>query len=152
MVAAWDARADSFAEIGKQYGTQPGFYLLVGPGWDGQIPDGISGTFRSPTELAAFCPRVFLNDTAEDRAAIQPLLNQVMVYPLSQFDGTLKTKDWKAVPTFPVPAGQGAAEIRWVDRAHFFDKLPAVLAAVPPLPGEKALLRIGGVGARCRRR
>jgi hypothetical protein len=33
VFAAWDARTDSFAELGKQYGTKPGFYLLVGPNW-----------------------------------------------------------------------------------------------------------------------
>ena len=70
VYAAWDARTDSFAQLGKQYGTKPGFYLLVGPNWNGKTPDGISGTFRSPTELAALCPRVFMDDTAEDRQAI----------------------------------------------------------------------------------
>jgi hypothetical protein len=144
VAAAWDARGDSFADVGKQYGSPPGFYLMIGPNWDGQVPGGITKVFRSPTELAAFCPRVFLNDTDEDRAAIQPILNQVMVYPLSQFDGTMKTKDWKAVPVYPVPEGAGAAEIRWVDPAAFFDQLPGVLAAIPPLPGEEALYALIG--------
>jgi hypothetical protein len=31
LQTAWDARTDSFAEIDQQYGTKPGFYLLVGP-------------------------------------------------------------------------------------------------------------------------
>ena len=48
-------------------------------------------------------PRIFLNDTPEDRAAIQPALSQILVYPLSQFDGTMKTKDWRKLPSFPVP-------------------------------------------------
>jgi hypothetical protein len=138
VYAAWDARTDSFAKLGKQYGTKPGFYLIVGPNWNGKTPDGIRGTFRSSTELAAFCPRVLLNDTPEDRVAIQPLLNQVMAYPLSEFDGKMKTMDWKKVPNFPVPGGsQGQEEIKWVVPEAFFDQLPAVLKKVPPLPGEE---------------
>jgi hypothetical protein len=137
VFAAWDARTDSFAKLGKQYGSKAGFYLMVGPNWNGKIPDGISGTFRSSTELAAFCPRVLLNDTTEDRQAIQPLLNQIIVYPLSEFDGKMKTKDWKKVPTFPVPGPQGQEEIKWVVPEAFFDQLPGVLDKVPPLPGEE---------------
>jgi hypothetical protein len=38
----YDARADQFGEIGKAYGTEPGFYLLVGPNWDGEVPEGIT--------------------------------------------------------------------------------------------------------------
>jgi len=42
VYAGWDARTDSFAELGKQYGTKPGFYLLVGPNWNGKVPESIS--------------------------------------------------------------------------------------------------------------
>jgi hypothetical protein len=105
VFAGWDARTDSFAQLGNQYGTKPGFYLMVGPRSNGKAPDGISGTFQSPTELAAFCPRVFLDDTDADRQAIQPVLNQVLAYPLNQFDGKMKTKDWKKAPSFPAPGG-----------------------------------------------
>ncbi|MGA7457092.1 MAG: DUF1254 domain-containing protein [Methyloceanibacter sp.] len=31
---ATDLRTDGFAELGAMYGTKPGFYLLVGPGWN----------------------------------------------------------------------------------------------------------------------
>lgn len=138
VYAAWDARSDAFARLGKQYGTKPGFYLMVGPHWNGNVPNGIAATFRSSTELAAFCPRVFLNDNDEDRRAIQPVLNQIMVYPLSQFDGKMKTIDWKKVPSFPVPK-QGEGEIQWVPPTAFFEQLPSVLKAVAPLPGEEGI-------------
>jgi hypothetical protein len=138
VIAGWDARTDSFAQLGKQYGTKPGFYLMVGPNWNGKVPDGVSGTFRSSTELVAFCPRAFLNDTDEDRQALQPIINQIVAYPLSEFDGKMKTKDWKKVPNFPAPPTQGAGEIVWVNPETFFDQLPGVLDKVPPLPGEEA--------------
>ncbi|MET4385246.1 hypothetical protein ABIB73_000981 [Bradyrhizobium sp. F1.4.3] len=136
VYAAWDARTDSFAEIGQQYGSKPGFYLLVGPNWTGKVPEGIIKTFRSSTELAALCPRVFLNDTAEDKRAVLPILSQVMAYPLSQFDGKMKTKDWTKVPHFPTPSGAESGEVKWVDPEKFFGELPDVLDRVPPLPGE----------------
>ncbi|MBJ2127294.1 DUF1254 domain-containing protein [Flavobacterium sp. IB48] len=139
VYAAWDARTDEFSKLGKQYGTKPGFYLMVGPNWKGKVPAGISGVFRSSTELAAFCPRVFLNDTDEDRKAIQPVLNQIMAYPLTEFDGKMKTIDWKKVPHFPVPGKSSDEEIQWVPAATFFDQLPDIMKKVPPLKGEESI-------------
>jgi hypothetical protein len=134
-----DHRTDSFASIGKQYGTKPGFYLLVGPNWNSNPPSGINAVYKSSTDLAAVFPRVFQDDTPEDKAAIQSLLRQIMVYPLTEFDGQMKTKDWSKAPSFPAPPGAGQGETKWVVPEKFFDQLPEVLQMVPPLPGEEAL-------------
>jgi len=75
----------------------------VGPNWKGEPPPGVTAVYRSPTDLCAIFPRVFQDDTPEDKAAIQPLLSQVIVYPLSEFDVTMKTKDWKTTPKLPAP-------------------------------------------------
>jgi hypothetical protein len=134
-----DHRTDSFYSIGKQYGSKPGFYLLVGRNWNDTVPAGITAVGRSSTDLVAIFPRVFQDDTAEDKAAIQSLLKQIMVYPLTEFDGQMKTKDWTKVPSFPAPAGAGKGETKWVVPEKFFDQLPEVLRVVPPLPGEEAM-------------
>ena len=133
-----DARTDSFGTIGQQYGTKPGFYLIVGPNWKGTVPAGITGVLHSPTDLVATFPRVFQDDTAEDKAAIQPLLNQIVAYPLAEFDGKMKTMDWKTTPDVPGPP-QSAGETKWVIPEKFFDELPVILKTVPPMPGEEAL-------------
>jgi hypothetical protein len=136
-----DARTDSFASIGKQYATKAGFYLLVGPNWKGDAPAGVNATYRSPTDLAAIFPRVFQDDTPEDKRAIQPLLSQIVIYPLSEFDGKMKTRDWTKTPSFPAPSG-GSGETKWVIPETFFDELPQVFKEIPPLPGEESLYRM----------
>ena len=78
--------------------------------------------FRSSTDLGAVFPRVFQDDTPEDKAAIQRVLNQVMVYPLTEFDGQMKTKDWSKAPSFPAPAGAGSGETKWVLPEKFFEQ------------------------------
>jgi hypothetical protein len=133
-----DQRTDGFASLGKMYGTKPGFYLLTGPDWKGAVPPGIAGVFRSPTNLGVVIPRVFVSDEAADKAAIQPLISQIAVYPLAEFDGKVKTTDWSKVPTFPNQSS-GEEETKWVIPEAFFDQLGAVLDEVPPLPGEEAL-------------
>ena len=58
-----DLRSDSFAELGKMYGSKPGFYLLVGPEWNGKVPEGITQVFRAKTNTGFVIPRVFQGDT-----------------------------------------------------------------------------------------
>jgi hypothetical protein len=146
VYALYDGRTDEFSEIGKPYGTKPGFYLIVGPDWKGATPAGINAVVRSSTELAFAAPRIFMDDTAEDRKAIQPVLNQIMFYPLSQFDGKMKTKDWSKIPNFPAPKTSDKGETKWVVPETFFDQLPEVMKDVPPVPGEEALYKwIGSV-------
>ena len=40
--ALYDARTDQFGKLGKPHDSKPGFYLLVGPNWNGKVPDGIT--------------------------------------------------------------------------------------------------------------
>jgi hypothetical protein len=139
VYAIYDARTDQFAEIGKPYKSQPGFYLLVGPNWKSEKPSGIQAVVRSPTELANAIPRVFMNDTVEDRKAIQPVINQIVAYPLKDFDGKMKTIEWAKAPTIQGPKSSGGGETVWVVPEKFFDQLGGVLDTVPPLPGEEAM-------------
>src|SRR6185312_11885153 len=128
---------DGVVQLGKMYGTTPGFYLLVGPNWHGDVPKGITKVFRASTNTGFVAPRIFQDDTAEDKKAIQSVLTQVMFYPLSDFDGTMKSYDWNKIPKVAA-AASGDAETRWVFPEKFFDELPAVFADAPPLPGEEA--------------
>jgi hypothetical protein len=131
-----DQRTDAFAEIGKMYGSRPGFYLLAGADWKGTVPNGVVGVFRASTHLGMVIPRVFMDDTDADRAAIQPVVNQIAAYPLSAFDGKMKTTEWMKAPNFPGDTGN--AEVTWVRPDLFAEQLPLILDEVPPLPGEDA--------------
>jgi len=57
VYALYDGRTDQFSEIGKQYGSKPGFYLIVGPNWKGDTPAGIIAVVRSSTRFAFAIPR-----------------------------------------------------------------------------------------------
>ena len=132
-----DQRTDGFADVGAMYATQPGFYLLAGPDWKGDVPKGIARVFRSPTNVGFMIPRVFREDTDADKQAVQPLVRQIMSYPISRYDGTMKTYDWSRLPT--VGGTGGDEETVWVVPEKFFDLLPGILDNVRPMAGEEAL-------------
>ena len=135
-----DQRTDSFIQLGAMYGTEPGLYLLAPESWDGPVPAGITGVFRFGTRIAICIPRVFMDDTDSDRAAIQDVINQVMVYPLEGYTGELQVTDWSAAPVFPAgDAISGERETQWVDPGAFLAQLPEVMAEVPARRGEEAL-------------
>jgi hypothetical protein len=122
------------------YGTKPGMYLLAPESWQGDVPVENAGVFTFDTRMAVCAPRVFMDDTNEDRAAIQPVLNQIMMYPLSEFTGDMKSFDWSQSPHFPGGnATQGEPETQWVDPSKFFDELSGVMDEVPARPGEEAI-------------
>ena len=99
-----DSRTDSFAELGKMYGTRPGFYLLVGPNWVGTVPNGISKVFASQTCTGVVVPRVFREDTPQDLAAVQSVINQIGLYPVAEFNGRTRVTDWRQVPVVSNPS------------------------------------------------
>jgi hypothetical protein len=138
VYALYDARTDQFGELGKPYNSKPGFYLLVGPNWRGLKPAGIADIIRCPTSLANAIPRVFQDDTAEDKKAIQPVINQIVAYPLKDFIGKTKTIEWGKVPNIPGPKSDGG-ETKWVVPEKFFDQFGEAVDLVDPLPGEEAL-------------
>ncbi|MGH6608725.1 MAG: DUF1254 domain-containing protein [Burkholderiaceae bacterium] len=133
-----DLRTDSFLKLGSMYGSSAGFYLIVGPDWQGTSPKGITQVFRCPGNTAMLVPRVFQDDSDTDRAVIQQLIAGLDIYTLDRFDGNVKRRDWRQLPTFKGEES-GSGETQWVLPETFFDQLPAVLSDAPARPGEEAL-------------
>ena len=132
-----DERTDSFVHLGSMYGTKPGFYLLIGPDWHGEVPKGITQVFRSSSNTGIVGPRIFQDNTPEDKQAVQAPLAGVMIYPLADYDGKMKKMDWANIPQLPPPP-PSEEETQWVVPEKLADQLPIALSDAPPLPGEEA--------------
>jgi hypothetical protein len=133
-----DLRTDSFADLGAMYGTKPGFYLLSGPDWNGEVPQAITQVFRAKTHTGFVGPRVFQDDTADDKRAVQTILSGIDMYPLTKYDGKMQQHDWHSSPRFQDSASAARKEeTRWVFPETFLDQLPLVLDDAPALPGEE---------------
>lgn len=133
-----DAYTEVFAAPSSRIHSKAGFYMVAGPDWQGEKPANVVEVLRAPTNLAWVVPRIFMDDTAADREAIQPLLNQMNAYPLGAFDGKTKPVNWRGLPKFPAPV-QGKGEVRWVKDENFWADLSAVLAENKPRQGEVGL-------------
>jgi len=70
-------------QLGSASGTKAGKFLLVGPEWEGEAPDGFVEVLRSPTNIAMAAARSFASRTPEGKARARAVLNQMGVLPLS---------------------------------------------------------------------
>ena len=124
-----------------QYGTPPGYQLVVGPGWQGPLPPGINGLCQSDTDLVFVIPRILTNGTQPDLDSILPLLNQICAYPFdtNTFDPTKpQTRLWQNLQNddYPLLLG-GPTEPRCVKPETFLTELRDALAGIPVRPGEQ---------------
>jgi hypothetical protein len=119
-----DGNTYNFGYIGSRAtGSEPGDYLVVGPGWKGETPTGIKKVFYSTTPfvLAAYRTQLF---NPEDMPNVVKAQAGYKVQPLSAF---LKQPAPPSAPTinfFPATTA-GIKE-------HFFEYLDAALQFIPP--------------------
>ena len=121
-------------------GTSAGSYLLAGPRWDGEKPDGVEDVLRFETDIVFIIGRTQLlgPDDVENLAAVQASYD---LRPLSAFTGTEP----------PPPAPQPAWPM-WVDEAsrdeRFIGYLNFLLSFCEPIhEDDHALMeRLSGIG------
>jgi len=129
-------------QLGSASGTPGGKFLLVGPEWQGEKPEGFIDVLRQPTAVGGVFGRSFMAHSAEDKARARRVLDQLGAYPLSEdTPGKRRTFDCQASARNKVyPPGLSAEmlakdpdllRIRPVDARHFWDKLEEMLEHNP---------------------
>ncbi|MDU0307646.1 DUF1254 domain-containing protein [Rhizobium sp. 10PS4] len=134
-----DGNTYNFGYIGSRTtGSEPGSYLVVGPDWKGEKPDGIKQVFTSSTPFVFANFRTQLID-AEDMANVEKVQTGYKAQPLSAF---LKQPAPPAAPTIEfLPATTAGI------KKNFFEYLDVALQFVPETSRDKdiraKLARIG---------
>jgi len=130
-----DLYTHNFAYIGSRTtGNEGGHFLVAGPGWNGDVPDGIQKVIRSETELvtAVYRTQLFRPEDIENVKAVQA---GYKAQPLSAFLGR--------------PAPGAAPPIRFIKPLTreeltksplIFRQLNFVLQFCPTHPSEQALM------------
>jgi hypothetical protein len=137
-------------QLGSASGTPGGKFLLVGPDWRGDKPDGFLDVLRSPTNIAVAMGRSFTARSPQAKAQARAVLNQIGVYPLSQDQPGPRTFDCEAIArnkVYPPPltpeiiaADPDILRIRPVHAERFWDDLETALDANPRVGPDDAPL------------
>jgi hypothetical protein len=121
-----DAWTNNFAYLGRRAtGTKEGYYLLTGPNWQGQVPDGVT-LLRTPTNVFAIVGR-YATTGGDDLAQVWALQDHTWLTPLSRFpakpDNSQRALgDWELAPY----------DARVGDDLKFWEQLRAWMRLFPP--------------------
>ena len=128
-------------QLGSASATKGGKYLLIGPDWEGELPDGYLEVIRSPTHIAGLFGRSFSADTPAEKAKARAVLNQIGVVTLGKdvpgklkFDCEASARNKVFPPGITaemVAADPDMLRVKPVDAATFWDDLKDVLAMNP---------------------
>ncbi|MET3356634.1 UNVERIFIED_ORG: hypothetical protein ABID33_004565 [Xanthobacter viscosus] len=124
----------NFAYVGSRAtGNAAGNFLLAGPGWKGEKPDGIKEIIRSETDFAFVLYRTQLKGP-DDVENVKKIQAEYRVQPLSKFLAEPAPAAAPRVDFFkPVTAEEERKSLR------FFDELNFILQFAPPHPSEVEL-------------
>lgn len=143
-----DAFTHNFDYIGSRTtGNGGGTFLIAGPGWEGETPDGIDKVFRSETDLvfAVYRTQLFNPDDLENVKRVQ---DGYQVKPLSAFLGMPAPAAGEPIAFMPPLSIEEQRT-----SPEFFNVLNFVLEFAPTHPSEIQLMerfaKIGvGAGKR----
>jgi hypothetical protein len=148
-----DAYTNDYAYIGtRETGPTGGTYLIAGPDWNGQVPEGMTKIW-TPTNLAWFINRILVKGPA-DVPNVNAIQDQISVKPLSEFQGntttplsttaaTTQTNASKEVPIGPQPTLIAPTGIK------IYDEISTAMNGNPlnpPDPGLVTKLASIGIG------
>ena len=120
----------------RTHGRSGGRYLLAGPDWSADTPDGIDEVFRSPTELMLVFMRTQLLGP-DDLAAVHELQDKFELAPSTP----------GAAPATSMPPMPEPIDVRAAPTTRFFDVLGWMLSFMPPLDEDRRLReRLAAVG------
>ncbi|PXX60441.1 hypothetical protein DFR70_110283 [Nocardia tenerifensis] len=121
----------------------PYTYAVVGPGWSGTLPDGVT-PLPVPTPTVWLVGRIQV-DGAADLPAVRAIQQQLRLAPLSDW-----TAGRQAPTASPAPQGDStppAKQVAELGARDFFDRMCALMATNPPAPDDApAMKRFATIG------
>jgi hypothetical protein len=149
-----DAYTNDYAYLGtRATESTGGTYLIAGPDWNGQVPEGMTKIW-TPTNLAWLINRILVKGPA-DVDNVHTIQDQISVKPLSEFQGntttplssspttaaTTQTNASKEVPIGPQPALIPTTGIK------IYDEISTAMSGNPLNPPDPVLVtKLASIG------
>jgi hypothetical protein len=143
-----DAYTNDYAYLGQRStGETGGTYLIAGPDWNGQVPEGMTKIW-TPTNLAWFINRILVKGPA-DVPNVNAIQDKIIVKPLSEFQGNTTSSPSavtqvnasKEVPIGPQPALIAPTGIK------IFDEISTAMVGNPLNPPDPVLVtKLASIG------
>jgi hypothetical protein len=138
-----DGWTNVFASIGtRTHGTKGGKYLIVGPGWEGVQPAGLT-LIKSPTDIAWIIGRTQTNGR-EDLSVVHGLQDGLT---LRTYDDWIHNRPERQSGKMFSTRESTAKLISQMGAIEFFSQFTALLEKNPPTPQDRSMMEtLAGLG------
>jgi len=132
----------------RTVGGKAAKYLLTGPGWKGEVPQGMT-QIAFPTRYAVILGRTYADGKEQDYKTVNALQAQYTLTPLASYG---KPFTYKAPPVDPDPGfsvtDKPQAVILGMDTADYFTRMAKLMCKdAPPAPEDGPLVeRMAKIG------
>lgn len=136
LLTGW---TDVFQVPGKRTtGTKAQSYALVGPGWKGTLPAGVT-RYDSPTQMLWLLGRTYCTGTPEDYAAVHKLQDQFKLVPLSAYGKPYTPPAGKFDPSMDMKTPV-RDQVDSLDTNAYFNLLADLMTSNPPAKEDAPML------------
>ncbi|MGF6604203.1 hypothetical protein P3T23_008958 [Paraburkholderia sp. GAS448] len=141
LMEVLDAWTNAYASLGtRQYGGAPRKYLITGPNWTGEVPQGMVW-IKSPTNMNWVIGRTYTRNEA-DFPAVHALQAKYQLTPLSRF---LNPSLDVATPAYSGAAVDTATpivtQIARLDAQAYFSRMAISMADNPPSAEDAPMMK-----------
>jgi hypothetical protein len=134
-----DAWTEVFQVPGKRTtGTGPQKYAITGPGWSGELPEGVQ-EYKSPTDIVWILGRIYCNGTPEDYAAVHKMQDAISLVPLSAYGKSFTPSPGKVDPSIDMKTPV-RDQVNSLTTAEYFGLLAQLMKNNPPAKEDGAML------------
>lgn len=134
-----DGWTNVFQVPGKRTtGTGPQKYAITGPGWKGNLPEGVV-EYKSPTNLVWLLGRIYCTGTPEDYAAVHKLQDEISVVPLSAYGKPYTTPAAKVDPSVDMKTAV-RAQVDALSVEDYFTLLARLMKDNPPAAADQPMV------------
>ena len=134
-----DAWTNVFAYVGtRTTGNGPGHYMVVGPGWQGDAPEGVE-KIQAPTNMTWLIGRIQTNGK-KDYVNVHQLQNQLALTPLNRWQ-TGSPHPAFIKKTIPSQTSDTKAMVTAMDANTFFSTLARLMGEQPPAAADESMLK-----------
>ena len=138
VLPLYDAWTNVFASIGSRTtGTKAQTALVVGPDWQGDVPEGMD-LYRSPTNMAWAIARI-MSTGGEDIAAANAFQDGMSAQPLSGFLSGEPVQT-PLYPSIDENGGNPKEQVLALDMNSFFNRLSQLMVDNPPAAADADMI------------
>ncbi len=119
-------------------GTKAQKYLISGPGWKGEVPEGVTH-YKSPTSMVWILGRIYCDGTEADYKKVHDIQDKLSLVPLSAYGKDYTPPEGKVNDKIDMKTAV-REQVNMMHAVEYFTLMAALMKNNPPVKADKAMI------------